>query len=86
MPDNYPDAEAAQVDPWLIAFAKGAIENNRYLQQFLVERDAEIRELRIQLGIAERRNADLANQLEERSRQLDGVLDNLGFDEKAVPA
>lgn len=31
-------------------------------------------------------NADLAEQLAERTRQLNGLLDAIGFDEKAVPA
>ncbi|MFD8144768.1 hypothetical protein [Streptomyces sp. NPDC059708] len=42
--------------------------------------------LRTQLEIAERRNTDLAEQLEERTRQLNGLLDTLSYDEKAVPA
>ncbi|MFF4644910.1 hypothetical protein [Streptomyces sp. NPDC001389] len=52
------------------------------LQGLRAEADA----LRAKLEIAERRNADLAEQLEERTRQLNGLLDTLSYDEKAVPA
>lgn len=37
------------------------------------------------LGIAERQNDDLVELLVERTRQLNGLLDSLSFDEKAIP-
>jgi len=48
--------------------------------------EAELTEAHAKLEIAERRNADLADQLAERTRRLNGLLDAIGFDEKAVPA
>ncbi|MFJ8016184.1 hypothetical protein [Streptomyces sp. NPDC096339] len=47
---------------------------------------AELLEATTKLEIAERRNTDLADQLDERTRQLSGLLSVLDFDEKAVPA
>lgn len=39
-----------------------------------------------ELSIAEGRNRDLAEQLAQRNRQLNGLIEVLGYDEKAVPA
>lgn len=55
-------------------------------QRKAAERDAEIAELRIKLEIAERQTVELDERLTERTRQLNGLLDSLSFDEKAVPA
>lgn len=46
----------------------------------------ELAEARAKLEIAERQAADLDAKLAERTRQLDGLLAVLDFDEKAVPA
>jgi hypothetical protein len=47
---------------------------------------AALADTRTKLKIAERRNGELADQLDERTRQLNGLLGVLDFDEKAVPA
>jgi hypothetical protein len=49
---------------------------------------AELTEATIKLEIVERRNEELADQLAERTRQLNGLIEAFGrdFDEKAVPA
>jgi chromosome segregation ATPase len=49
---------------------------------------AELKETSTKLEIAERRNEELADQLAERTKQLNGLIEAFGrdFDEKAVPA
>ena len=68
------------------AWQKEAEAGQRSRAEVAVDRLlAELTEATTKLEIAERRNADLADQLEERTRQLNGLLDSLSFDERAVP-
>jgi ABC-type transporter Mla subunit MlaD len=46
---------------------------------------AELTEVTIKLETAERQNAELDERIAERTRQLNGLLDSLSFDEKSVP-
>ncbi|MFE2326079.1 hypothetical protein ACFXD5_19490 [Streptomyces sp. NPDC059385] len=67
----------AELQATLDTYREGADEVP-FLMGLILELDAK-------LQIAETRNADLADQLEERTRQLNGLLDSLSFDERAVP-
>lgn len=58
----------------------------RQLRGLVVQLAAELTESSSKLEIAERQAADLDGKLAERTRQLDGLLAVLDFDEKAVPA
>lgn len=56
------------------------------LLALVTELRAELTEANVKLEIAERQTVELDERLAERSRQLNGLLDSLSFDEKAVPA
>lgn len=56
------------------------------LLALVTELRAELTEANVKLKIAERQTVELDERLAERSRQLNGLLDSLSFDEKAVPA
>jgi hypothetical protein len=76
------DTIIATLPDWaggLALFIATAREGVPYLQ-------AELTEAQTNLATAERRNGELADQLAERTRQLNGLLDALSFDEKVVPA
>ncbi|MCY0916972.1 hypothetical protein OS965_02125 [Streptomyces sp. H27-G5] len=69
------------------AWQKEARDGSRSRAEMAVDLlQAELTEATTKLGIVERRNVDLAEQLAERTRQVNGLIDSLSFDEKAVPA
>lgn len=65
-----------------------APDNIRQLFALVDQLRAELAEATIKLAIAKRQNGGLADQLAERTRQLNGLIEAVGmdFDEKAVPA